>query len=101
MPYPGLVTLFKPRVNYKFYPDPNMGWRDLALGGLDLVEVAVTPHSMLLEPYVSVLAAQLKERIAGASAVPDDSEGDDASPVENEGLSASQTGSCHMTGSKQ
>lgn len=101
VPYPGLVTLFKPRVNYKFYPDPNMGWRDLALGGLDLVEVAVTPHSMLLEPYVSVLAAQLKERIAGASAVPDDSEGYDASPVENEGLSASQTGSCHMTGSKQ
>jgi len=26
--------------------------------------VAVNPHSMLLEPYVKVLAAQLKERIA-------------------------------------
>jgi hypothetical protein len=36
----------------------------LALGGLDIVEVAVNPHSMLLEPYVNVLADQLKERIA-------------------------------------
>jgi hypothetical protein len=42
-----------------------MGWADVALGGLDIVEVAVNPHSMLLEPYVKVLAAQLKERIAG------------------------------------
>jgi amino acid adenylation domain-containing protein len=62
-PYPGVLALFKPRFNYKFYPDPKMGWSDLALGGLDIVEVAVNPHSMLLEPYVQVLAAQLKERI--------------------------------------
>ena len=61
-PYPGCVTLFKPRINYKFYPDPNMGWGDLA-ASLDIVEVAENPHSMLLEPYVKVLAAQLKERI--------------------------------------
>lgn len=64
VPYPGQLTLFKPRFNYKFYPDPKMGWGELALGGLDIVEVAVNPHSMLLEPYVKVLAAQLKERIA-------------------------------------
>jgi len=63
LPYLGQVTLFKPRFNYKFYPDPSMGWGDLALGGLDIVEVAVNPHSMLLEPHVKVLAAQLKERI--------------------------------------
>jgi len=67
-PYPGVLALFKPRFNYKFYPDPKMGWGDLALGGLDIVEVAVNPHSMLLEPYVQVLAAQLKQRIGrGAS----------------------------------
>jgi thioesterase domain-containing protein len=64
LPYSGRLTLFKPRFNYKFYPDPKMGWGDLALGGLDIVEVAVNPHSMLLEPYVNVLADQLKERIA-------------------------------------
>lgn len=65
-PYAGRLTLFKPRFNYKFYPDPKMGWGDLAVDGLDIVEVAVNPHSMLLEPYVKVLAEQLKERIAGA-----------------------------------
>lgn len=69
VPYAGQVTLFKPRFNYKFYPDPNMGWGDLAFGGLDIVEVAVNPHSMLLEPYVEVLAEQLKQRIAPNSPV--------------------------------
>jgi glutamate-1-semialdehyde aminotransferase/thioesterase domain-containing protein/acyl carrier protein len=65
-PYAGRLTLFKPRFNYKFYPDPKMGWGELAMDGLDIVEVAVNPHSMLLEPYVKLLAEQLKERIAGA-----------------------------------
>ncbi len=68
VPYAGRLTLFKPRFNYKFYPDPKMGWGALAMNGLDIVEVAVNPHSMLLEPYVKVLAAQLKERIAGPPA---------------------------------
>jgi glutamate-1-semialdehyde aminotransferase/thioesterase domain-containing protein/acyl carrier protein len=67
-PYPGQVTLFKPRFNYKFYPDPNMGWKDLA-AELDIVEVAVNPHSMLLEPYVKILAEQLKERIASRASI--------------------------------
>jgi hypothetical protein len=25
-PYAGRVTLFKPRTNYQYLPDPNMGW---------------------------------------------------------------------------
>jgi amino acid adenylation domain-containing protein len=62
-PYEGELALFKPRFNYKFYPDPKMGWGDLALGGLDIVEVAVNPHSMLLEPHVKVVAEQLKIRM--------------------------------------
>ena len=47
-----------------------MGWRELAFGGLDIVEVAVNPHSMLLEPYVRVLAKELKERIDRAASKP-------------------------------
>jgi hypothetical protein len=61
--YPGRVTLFKPRTQYEFLPDPNMGWGDLALGGLDLVEVATNPHAMLVEPYVQVLATELTARL--------------------------------------
>jgi thioesterase domain-containing protein len=57
------LTLFKPHVNYKFYPDPNMGWEGLALGGLDIVELPVNPHAMLVEPYVRQLAAELKARL--------------------------------------
>ena len=80
-PYPGVVTLFKPRFNYKFYPDPNMGWGDLA-DELDIVEVTVNPHSMLLEPYVKVLATHLRERI-GSRSVDDGSERQDSDLMEN------------------
>lgn len=62
-PYPGRLTLFKPQINYKFYPDPKMGWGDLALGGLDIVELSMYPHAMLVEPFVGLLAAELKRRM--------------------------------------
>jgi amino acid adenylation domain-containing protein len=61
--YAGRLTLFKPRVNYKIYSDPNMGWADLARGGLDIVELPVNPHAMLVEPFVGQLAAELKVRL--------------------------------------
>jgi amino acid adenylation domain-containing protein len=61
--YPGRVTLFKPRVNYDFFPDPKMGWGDLVTGELDIVELPVNPHAMLVSPFVIPLAAELKKRI--------------------------------------
>lgn len=63
-PYAGRIALFKPQVNYKFYPDPKMGWGDVVQGGLDIVELPVNPHAMLVEPYVGLLAEQLKKRVA-------------------------------------
>jgi hypothetical protein len=36
-----------------------MGWGDLALGGLDIVEFPFNPHAMLVEPYVQKLADAL------------------------------------------
>jgi thioesterase domain-containing protein len=62
-PYSGVLTLFKPHINYKFYPDPKLGWGDLALGGLDIVEMPFNPHAMLVEPYVELLARELKTRL--------------------------------------
>jgi thioesterase domain-containing protein len=62
-PYAGKLTLFKPKVNYSYYPDPKMGWGELAQGGIDPVELPVNPHAMLVEPYVQLLAAELKARI--------------------------------------
>ncbi|MBL9213335.1 MAG: amino acid adenylation domain-containing protein [Opitutaceae bacterium] len=71
-PYGGRLTLIKPHVNYKFYPDPELGWGDLALGGLDIVELPVNPHAMLVEPYARQLAHELERRMSagGAAAEP-------------------------------
>jgi thioesterase domain-containing protein/acyl carrier protein len=62
-PYAGRLIVFKPQINYKFYPDPKMGWEGLALGGLDIVELPMYPHAMLVEPYVELLATELKARL--------------------------------------
>ena len=69
-PYRGRLTLIKPHVNYKFYPDPELGWGDLAVGGLDIVEMQVNPHAMLVEPYVRQLAQELDRRMSAGSAMP-------------------------------
>jgi len=61
-PYWGPVTLFKPRVNYDFLPDPRMGWGDL-VRHLEIVELNVNPHAMLVEPYVRLLANELRRRM--------------------------------------
>ena len=63
-PYSGRLTLFKPQKNYSFYSDPQMGWGDL-VQDLDIVELPVNPHAMLVEPYVKILAEELKTRIDG------------------------------------
>ncbi len=59
--YSGRLTLFKPEANYKFYPDPKMGWGDLVGGGLKIVEFPFKPHAMLVEPYVKQLANALNQ----------------------------------------
>jgi len=66
-PYPGRVTVFKPRVNYSFYPDAQMGWGDVVTGKLDVIELPVNPHAMLAEPYVRILADRLKEALERAT----------------------------------
>jgi hypothetical protein len=66
-PYAGRVAVFKPQVNYYFYPDPQMGWGDLVTGGLHIIELPVNPHAMLVEPYVQTLATHLKEEMEKAA----------------------------------
>lgn len=66
-PYAGALTLFKPQVNYDYYPDPDMGWKELALGGLHHEELPVNPHAMLVEPYVQELAQRIKRIIDRSS----------------------------------
>jgi len=58
--YSGRVTLFKPHRNYSFLSDPQMGWADVAAGGLEIVELPVDPGGMFLDPFVQILAWKLK-----------------------------------------
>lgn len=60
-PYSGRVTVFKPKVNYDCFPDPQLGWGALVTGRLEIVELPVNPHAMLVEPYVQVLSERLKK----------------------------------------
>jgi amino acid adenylation domain-containing protein len=57
------LTVFKPEKNYDFMPDRNMGWGDLVAHDLEVIELPVNPHAMLLEPAVRDLAYELKLRL--------------------------------------
>lgn len=62
-PLPGSLTIFRPRKQYDFLSDPNMGWSDLAKDQLEIVELPLNPHAMLIAPFAKSLAAILNERI--------------------------------------
>ena len=60
-PYAGKVTLFRTRRHSLFGPfDPEMGWGGLARGGLEIKEIEGFHANILQEPYVQLLAQQLK-----------------------------------------
>lgn len=68
-PYSGRITLFRAtetmkRVNHLFsYLDEQMGWGELALGGLDIYDIPGTHVNILLEPYVQELATQIQNSL--------------------------------------
>jgi len=56
------VTLFRSRdqiTDISSYTDPQLGWGELAAGGLEFHEVPGTHLGMLQEPHVQVLAEKL------------------------------------------
>jgi thioesterase domain-containing protein len=61
-PLAAKVAVFKPSANYDCYPDPLMGWGDLARN-LEIIDLQVNPHAMLVEPYVKTLASELRQRL--------------------------------------
>jgi amino acid adenylation domain-containing protein len=62
-PYDGTVIVFKPHVNYKFLGDSQMGWGELVSGNLDVINLPVNPHAMLVRPFVKHLASELRQRL--------------------------------------
>jgi aspartate racemase len=65
--YPERVTLFRAIENIGFL-DPDLGWRELAPGGLEIYDVPGNTVSMLQEPHVQVLAEKLRDCLDKAQA---------------------------------
>jgi acyl carrier protein len=61
--YPGRITEFLPKVNYACFDGSELGWEKLAIGGLETHVLPVYPRGMLVEPFVKLLAEQLKDCI--------------------------------------
>jgi thioesterase domain-containing protein len=66
-PYPGKLTLFRAtKQPAGIYPDPHLGWSDLAAGGIDVYDVPGHHGAIVYEPRVGALAARLEECLAAA-----------------------------------
>jgi len=60
-PYPGRITFFRPaEKSIRDSDDPQAGWVELAVGGLEIVDVPGDHNNILDEPQVRVLAQRLK-----------------------------------------
>ncbi|MEG4234725.1 amino acid adenylation domain-containing protein [Microcoleus sp. Pol11C3] len=65
--YPERVTLFRPIENMAFL-EADLGWSELAPGGLEIHDIPGNTFSMLQEPHVKVLAEKLRDSIDGVQA---------------------------------
>ena len=65
--YPGKAILFRASNQpLGIYPDPTLGWKGLAAGGLEIHEVPGHHGNIVAEPYVRTLAPQLSRCIEQA-----------------------------------
>jgi amino acid adenylation domain-containing protein len=69
-PYDGMVTIFRPQKNYDFMPDPQLGWGKVVEGRIDLVQLPIHPHAMLIGPWAGSVAKELKLRLPPPSVAP-------------------------------
>jgi thioesterase domain-containing protein/acyl carrier protein len=60
-PYAGSVTDFRPKIQYSVFGRPDLKWDKLALGGQKTIVLPVYPASMLVEPFVTSLAAAMRK----------------------------------------
>jgi thioesterase domain-containing protein len=65
-PFPGTVTDFRPKKQYRRLNHPSVKWDQLAEGGQEIVVLPVYPGGMLVEPFVRDLADALRRSIDNA-----------------------------------
>lgn len=58
-PYAGLVTDFRPSKQYRIFDKTDLKWDQLAKGGQEVIVLPMFPASMLVEPFVKLLAEAL------------------------------------------
>jgi len=58
-PYPGRITLFRAEQHPRIRHDLSGGWGSVAAEGVEVIDVPGTHETMLEEPHVQVLGAQL------------------------------------------
>lgn len=61
--YPGAITDFRPKRQYRVFDRPDAKWDYLAQGGQHVVSLPAYPAGMLLEPFVQHLATALRASI--------------------------------------
>jgi thioesterase domain-containing protein len=67
-PYPGQLTVFKAARHLAGMGDPQGGWSEVALGGLRVLTLPISPRGSLIEPFVQTLAAHLAVCLEEAAA---------------------------------
>ena len=69
-PYPGVITDFRPRRQYRMFDRPGVKWDQLAQKGQEVVSLPVYPAGMLVQPFVEQLATALRTRLNNATSAP-------------------------------
>jgi thioesterase domain-containing protein/non-ribosomal peptide synthetase component E (peptide arylation enzyme)/acyl carrier protein len=64
--YPELITHFRPIKQYARLDSPEAGWEGLTAAGVETHTLPVYPAGMMVEPFVKILATQLKACIENA-----------------------------------
>jgi acyl transferase domain-containing protein/thioesterase domain-containing protein/acyl carrier protein len=65
-PYSGRVAVFRPKGNFWKLEDPTLGWSGVIQEGLEVREIPAMPKGMLVEPFVRILAEELKDCLCDA-----------------------------------
>ncbi|MFN7949394.1 MAG: amino acid adenylation domain-containing protein [Blastocatellia bacterium] len=66
--YPGVVTFFAASEEVSIIEN-ECGWRTLAGGGLEVIQIPGNHQSMIREPHVRLLAERLKHRLGNAQMI--------------------------------
>jgi thioesterase domain-containing protein len=68
--YPGRITLFRARAQDLFFMQkPDLGWGELALGGVDIKIIPGSHVTIMRQPHIHVLRAQLRAALEQAEGI--------------------------------